>query len=321
MQSLVNDYGDYKTQQEYGRSAFWIWVDAIKSSTLEIDSLRTHTPYKGHYSHQLGIWGYAIYDIVRINGNIIFYVYDYSFNQQNFYKWLHHETIDSPIISNAYTSVTNSGIDGIEIVKSDANTYNWRNIKTHRILCNQWYLQIGKFNSQGITYVQLKDDQFKFINSQFKYIDNNIYRCIGTTPKGNFYVQLPNGNYCLLNPDCTRKDRNLWRDVTIQNGIFKGLNGNVWNVVESRRFSQIITETINSFIAEDTIRKGGVHISDENKMLAKIHPSEMDETGWEEISFSYLPKKDREKEHQRYLRYARKYKKPNMGHWMNGHYI
>lgn len=88
-----------------------------------------------------------------------------------------------------------------------------------------------------------------------------------------------------------------------------------------RRISQIITETINTFIAEDTIRKDGVHISDENRWLSKINPSEMDETGWEESSFSFLPKKEREKEHQRYLRYARKYKKPNMGHWMNGHYI
>lgn len=253
LETLIDKYCDYKTQQEYGRSAFWRWIDIIKSSTLEIQTLRRHTAYNGHYIYQLGIWGYAIYDIVRIGGNIIFYVFDYSFNEENFYKWLHHETIDSPIISSAYTSVTNSGIDGIEIVKSDANTYNWRNTKTHKILCKQWYLQIGKFNSQGITYVQLKDDQFMFINSQFKYVNNDIYRCIGTTPKGNFYVQFPNGYYCLLNPDCTRKDRNLWRDVTIRNGVLKGFNGKVWNVAESRRISQIITETINTFIRRECI--------------------------------------------------------------------
>lgn len=119
---LRNNYVDYKTQQEYGRSAFWYWYDQISQN---IQRLSTANLKEGIYqSYTMQYWGDIIYSYTTTSdGNGICIIEDFHFNSSNFFNWLNHQPLSNSGFNN---TPSNNGVSskGWTVLKHCSNGFD-----------------------------------------------------------------------------------------------------------------------------------------------------------------------------------------------------
>lgn len=93
---LISRFCDYRTPQEYGRSAFWIWVDKIKSETLNVTVKSAKNISAGQYCLTMKYWGKIFFTMRRLRiknrfAGVVLTVTEYQFDNENFHRWLSHQ--------------------------------------------------------------------------------------------------------------------------------------------------------------------------------------------------------------------------------------
>lgn len=94
LQNLKETYGDYKTPQEYGRTAFWLWFDQIQDCMYSLNDSRLQCGEKNTYTMEY--WGSIVYSKYSLgNGGVIVVIEDFNFNMHNFKQWLNHKEMEN----------------------------------------------------------------------------------------------------------------------------------------------------------------------------------------------------------------------------------
>lgn len=258
LESIKDRFVDRKNKNEFGRSAFWLWIDKITNDIKRLELLPTHAISTTPNIFYLSIdeWGIIYYRVQYVSNSINFRIESFKFNYINLFKWMAHKPIDIP---NKTWEITKypSGLPNIAIVCSNANLYTWFNTITNKLVNpKKWYCEIGEFNSLGNTYVCVRsksgNEYYRFIDKTLHYLNKNKYLQIGVSPKGNYYVQYPNKRFQILKPDLTPLDGFYYENVIVNNGCMYGeINGEDY-LVETKLYKekpkhQKITLTENQF--------------------------------------------------------------------------
>ena len=102
LQWYKDTFVDYKTPQEYGRSAFWLWYNQVSNEIRNLD-YRT-IPYGYSQIAPMEYWGDIVYSKISIVGTTVIVVEDFSFDIDKFTDWLHHIARNYPPYSVSDTS-------------------------------------------------------------------------------------------------------------------------------------------------------------------------------------------------------------------------
>jgi len=95
--SLTQQYGDFRTKQEYGISAFWYWYYQVKQY---IYNLHTHNIRYGIRNvHRIPQWGTLIYSKYKIGREILVVAHEFDYSQRNLWNWLNHKSNRRPSYS------------------------------------------------------------------------------------------------------------------------------------------------------------------------------------------------------------------------------
>lgn len=114
LDSLIEQYADYRLKDEYGISAFWYWYYQVKNSILE---LQTHnTPIGNNLISKMKYWGNIIYAREVLHNQVYIIVTGFEFNRTNFKRWINHQTI-----SNEKYSIVGDAGYGYKIIQSTSN--------------------------------------------------------------------------------------------------------------------------------------------------------------------------------------------------------
>lgn len=90
LQTLIEQYVDYRTKGEYGISAFWYWFYQVKSYLNSMDSLRIKRGFNQKY--RMPQWRTLIYTKIVIGRDVIIFADDFLYSKRNLYAWLKHKT-------------------------------------------------------------------------------------------------------------------------------------------------------------------------------------------------------------------------------------
>lgn len=96
IKDLISQFCGYKTTQEYGRSAFWIWIDKIQNEVNSLSVAQSKKVGSESYVYQMQYWGKIFFTSrrVRIKGRFvgsIITVSEFQFDEENLYNWLQHQ--------------------------------------------------------------------------------------------------------------------------------------------------------------------------------------------------------------------------------------
>lgn len=93
LQTYRDDYVDYKTPQEYGRSAFWNWYYQVRNNIYSLDRENLNDGYNQIFS--MNYWGDIIYSKKTFsNGYFLVVVEDFKFDDDNLANWLNHAPLN-----------------------------------------------------------------------------------------------------------------------------------------------------------------------------------------------------------------------------------
>ena len=94
---LTQRYGDFRTQQEYGISAFWYWYYQIRNFINNMSSSRV----RNGISMQIRIphWGKLTYSKYMIGTELFVVIHSFNYSQRNFWLWLNHKSLRRPSYS------------------------------------------------------------------------------------------------------------------------------------------------------------------------------------------------------------------------------
>ncbi|MGM9812057.1 MAG: hypothetical protein ACI30V_04360 [Muribaculaceae bacterium] len=265
LKELVDEFSDIKTKGENGRSAFWLWIDAVKECSNNIDKLSKHNFSRkyGGYCCKMYSWGTIYYDKLVKNGDVYIGIKFYKINRNNLELWLRHKPLKRA--NNKWTITDlSSGLPDIKIVRSTANMYTWYDESKRKLVNPQrWYCQIGEFNSFGNTFVCIRDrkgyEYYRFIDTSLQYIGDLKYEQVGYTPQKCYFVKYSNGYYQILKPNLIPLDDNVYENVFI--GIDGHLYGTILGkdyIIETKRpcrFKNIINESILCKIVSNVIKE------------------------------------------------------------------
>ena len=124
LQTLVEQYVDYRTEQEYGISAFWYWYYQVTNYLNGMDKIRLTIGYNRRY--RMPRWGVVTYSKIVIGGNVLIYADDFKYSKRNLYAWLRHKSTRSPSFSVSdtcfgFSSVLYDNTQKYGILKPDGN--------------------------------------------------------------------------------------------------------------------------------------------------------------------------------------------------------
>ena len=96
VKDIISQFCNYKTPQEYGRSAFWIWIDKIHNEVNSISIKQAKKIDGTQYMYCMQYWGKIFFTArrIRVRGKFagsVLTVTEFKFDEDNFYKWLQHE--------------------------------------------------------------------------------------------------------------------------------------------------------------------------------------------------------------------------------------
>ena len=97
LQTLVEQYVDYRTEQEYGISAFWYWYYQITNYLNDMDKIRLRIGNNRRY--RIPRWGVVTYSKIVIGGNVLIYANNFEYSKRNLYAWLRHKSTRNPSYS------------------------------------------------------------------------------------------------------------------------------------------------------------------------------------------------------------------------------
>lgn len=165
---LVSQFCDYKTPQEYGRSAFWIWYDKIQN---EAKSIRVKSSKKisgNQYCYVMKFLGKIFFSVkrVRIKGKFagsISTITEFQFDDENFYNWLQHQapvehTSPRPNIQNVQFKPQPLGF-GFTKVKAKSGLFTIADA-SGKPITKEWFKDVAKMrktNKGEISTIVNKD--------------------------------------------------------------------------------------------------------------------------------------------------------------------
>lgn len=97
LNSLINTYGNFRTRQEYGISAFWYWFYQIKNFINNMTSPRVRNGY--NMQIQIPHWGKLTYSKFMIGTEPIIFVHMFTYSKRNLWLWLNHKSLRRPSYS------------------------------------------------------------------------------------------------------------------------------------------------------------------------------------------------------------------------------
>lgn len=94
---IITWYCDSHTPQEYGRSAFWVWIDKIHAEVNNVSLRKAKKLKSGEYVYRMQYWGKIFFSAkrLRIKGKFagtLITITGFQFDEENFYNWLTHQS-------------------------------------------------------------------------------------------------------------------------------------------------------------------------------------------------------------------------------------
>ncbi|MCQ2258941.1 MAG: hypothetical protein MJZ41_13260 [Bacteroidaceae bacterium] len=227
-------YSDYKTPQEFGRSAFWNWRRQISNNMNSLD--REDLNDGDYQTFSMNYWGDIIYGKFTLpNNQYIVVIEDFKFDDDNFQEWLNHDEItdrttrtkpnaQTPMSQNWHTSGTCT--NGFQIV--------WYEDEYNHTMFNYSYdgkIVYTKNDGTPMTFTKVTD--FKNNTAYAHY-----YKWQYVLKSDGECVRL--GNTDMM----PHKERNV---TQAEYNYYKryGLGDN------TERIGQIISETINNYLVNN----------------------------------------------------------------------
>lgn len=88
---LIERYNGFRTQGEYGVSAFWNWYYQVRNY---VNSIEATCEQNSQYAiYQMPYWGKIIYSCTIVEGEWMVYIHEFKFRKKNFKAWLLHKEI------------------------------------------------------------------------------------------------------------------------------------------------------------------------------------------------------------------------------------
>lgn len=92
LQSLIEQYVDYRTKGEYGISAFWFWYYQVMNYLRNMDSVKLKAGFNKNY--RMPKWGTVKYTKIVIGKDIIVFADEFTYSKRNLYNWLQHKPLN-----------------------------------------------------------------------------------------------------------------------------------------------------------------------------------------------------------------------------------
>jgi hypothetical protein len=97
LQTLINQYVDYRTEGEYGISAFWYWYYQVMNYLNNMDKIRIKRGFLKRY--RMPRWGLVTYSKIVFAKEVFVYTDDFDYSKRNLYTWLQHKSNRRPSYS------------------------------------------------------------------------------------------------------------------------------------------------------------------------------------------------------------------------------
>lgn len=157
IKDLISQFCGYKTPREYGRSAFWIWIDKIQNEVNCLSVAQSKKIGSESYVYRMQYWGKIFFSArrVRIKGRFagsIITVTEFQFDEENFYKWLQHEApIEHkeplPNIPDTRTKPKPLGF-GFTKIKAKSGLFTIADANGKPVT-NEWFKDVAKMRRTG----------------------------------------------------------------------------------------------------------------------------------------------------------------------------
>lgn len=246
LQTYIDDYADYKTPQEYGRSAFWNWFYQICDNMYSLDREDLEDGYNQTYS--MNYWGNIIYNKISLpNNQYMIEIKGFKFDIANFQNWLNHRRIidrttrtqpntQTPINPNWHISGTCT--NGFQIVWCE-DEYN------HTIYNYSYKGKIVYTKNDGTPMTFTKVTDFKNNTAYASY-----YKWKYILKTDGVCIRLGNSNMM------QHKERNVPRAEynhykRYLQGDSKQIQG---NVINEKIIDRIITEVLYRYLGKELLR-------------------------------------------------------------------
>lgn len=157
MQTMISQFGAYKTRGEYGRSAFWIWYDKIQNEIKTVNIKGSRKVGSASYRFRMKYWGDIIFDVLyirnkgRFAGNQII-ITGFKFDEENFYNWLQHQAPveHKPSIPNIQNSQFKPKPLGFGFTKIKAKSGLFTIADANgKPVTNEWFKDVAKMRRTG----------------------------------------------------------------------------------------------------------------------------------------------------------------------------
>lgn len=97
IQTLIEQYVNYRTKGEYGINAFWYWYYQVMSYLRNMDSIRLRVGFNLKY--RMPKWGTVGYTKIVVGKDVIVYADTFIYSKRNLYNWLNHKSNRNPSYS------------------------------------------------------------------------------------------------------------------------------------------------------------------------------------------------------------------------------
>lgn len=97
IQTLIEQYVDYRTNGEYGINAFWYWYYQVMNYLRNMDSIRLRVGFNLKY--RMPKWGTVGYTKIVVGKDVIVYADTFIYSKRNLYNWLNHKSNRNPSYS------------------------------------------------------------------------------------------------------------------------------------------------------------------------------------------------------------------------------
>lgn len=97
LQTLIEQYVDYRTKEEYGISAFWYWYYQVTNYLNGMDKIRLAVGSNKRY--RMPRWGVVTYSKIVVGGEVLIYADDFEYSKRKLFAWLKHKSTRRPSYS------------------------------------------------------------------------------------------------------------------------------------------------------------------------------------------------------------------------------
>lgn len=183
IQSLVEQYCDFITKGEHGRSAFWLWYDQVKNAVRNISIRGSKRLPNGMHRYTIRYWGdvFFVYSRVRLRGKFagtVITITDFRFDEVNFYKWLQHESLEEhkpPIPNEINTRFKPVPLGfGYTMIRSKSGLYSVADSAGKLLDDNEWFKAVLKMrktkNGEIATFVNKDGFAYAYYPQREKHL-------------------------------------------------------------------------------------------------------------------------------------------------------